>query len=280
MNVFPIKAFIIRASRIKHTSPRKGNSMFRVLKRLILLVLIVSVMGCASGVKQLETINRVVDENKRTSVAKINSLSEDIRELKKINSDLTGKLNRLSSDINKLAQEINTIKELHSQEIQELSNHITLLSDQLIRMEKKGFRPAGKTTIGSAVFRPDAYETSASYRAARDDYEAGKYDQALGEFMEILAIAPKSALADNAQYWIGECYYGLGNYLQALSEFEKVFAFEESDKKPDSQLKIALCYLKLNDSDRTARELNKVIDRYPASEAAKKAKVKITQLKK
>jgi len=222
----------------------------------------------------------MVDENMRASDAKINSLSKEISELKKINSNLTGKLNRLSSDVNRLSQKLNTIKELHSQEIQELSNHITLLSDQLIRMEKRGFRPGGKTTTGSAVFRPDAYETSASYSAALDDYEAGKYDQALGGFNEILAFAPKSALVDNAQYWIGECYYGLGNYLQALSEFEKVFAYEKSEKKADSQLKIALCYLKLNDHDKVARELNKVIEKYPSSEAAKKAKITITRLKK
>jgi len=102
--------------------------------------------------------------------------------------------------------------------------------------------------------------------------------RALAEFDRLLREAPMSEWSDNAQYWKGECYYGLRKYQQALIEFTKVFAFSNTDKADDAQIKIANCHIKLGERDRALAALRKLIDEYPDSEYVPTVRDKIKQL--
>lgn len=104
------------------------------------------------------------------------------------------------------------------------------------------------------------------YQEARQDYTAHQYRDAVQKFEGLLATNSQHSLSDNCQYWIGESYYGLGNFQQAVVAFEKVFTYPESNKDADAQLKLGLCYMKMNDKERAAREFQKLIDNYPTSE--------------
>jgi len=117
-----------------------------------------------------------------------------------------------------------------------------------------------------AAPQPDAFDVARTYRKARAMYGDRQYEMALGQFAEILAAAPQSTLADNAQYWVGECYYGLGKFRQSLTEFTKIFAYSQTEKADDAQLKIARCYLALGEKDRAMAAFQKLLDEYPESE--------------
>ena len=117
--------------------------------------------------------------------------------------------------------------------------------------------------LRAAALRFDAART---YREARAQYGDRQYEMALGRFAEILVAAPQSTLADNAQYWIGECYYGLGKFRQSLTEFTKIFAYSRTEKADDAQLKIARCYLALGEKDKAVAAFRKLLDEYPESE--------------
>ena len=104
------------------------------------------------------------------------------------------------------------------------------------------------------------------YQTALDAFNTGKYDRALVRFQALLSRSKDDALADNAQYWIGECYYGMKDYNKALIEFEKVFTFPKSNKKDDAQLKIGLCYIRLDDKENAQRELTRLLSKFPDSE--------------
>lgn len=116
------------------------------------------------------------------------------------------------------------------------------------------------------------------YEAARTLYKDRLYERAVKEFASILSGSPGSDLADNAQYWIGECYYGMGRFRQALTEFTKVFAYRDTEKDDDAQLKIARCYLSLGEKDRALMALRKLIDEYPESEYVANARREIRYL--
>ena len=60
------------------------------------------------------------------------------------------------------------------------------------------------------------------YRTALDSFTQENYQRAILEFEEFVANHPDHDLADNAQYWIGECYYAQKNFESAVREFEKV----------------------------------------------------------
>jgi len=104
------------------------------------------------------------------------------------------------------------------------------------------------------------------YLQALSRYQNHDYRTAVALFRELIAENDQHELADNAQYWIGECFYALKQYDQAIIEFGKVAAFPLSNKDDDAQYKIALCYLASGAAVQARRELQKLIDRFPNSE--------------
>lgn len=126
--------------------------------------------------------------------------------------------------------------------------------------------PRAKPVARAAAMRSQTLDVDRAYREAREQYGDRQYEMALGRFTEILVADPQSSLADNAQYWIGECYYGLGKFRQALTEFTKIFAYDRTEKADDAQLKIARCYLSLGEKDEAVSAFEKLLDEYPESE--------------
>ena len=116
------------------------------------------------------------------------------------------------------------------------------------------------------------------YQEAHQDYLAKRYRESMQKFEALLVMNTNHSLSDNCQYWIGEAYYGLGNYRQAIVAFEKVFSFQKSNKDPDAQLKLGLCYLLLGDRERAGRAFQRLIDNYPTSTFVSIAKRKIEEM--
>ena len=135
--------------------------------------------------------------------------------------------------------------------------------------------PATRAATKAAVGKSDAFNM---YQGALYYYRHEQYDRALVEFDRLLQKVPMSEWSDNAQYWKGECYYGLRKYQQALIEFTKVFAFNNTGKADDAQIKIANCHIKLGERDRALTALRKLLDEYPDSEYVPTARDKIKQL--
>jgi tol-pal system protein YbgF len=134
-------------------------------------------------------------------------------------------------------------------------------------------RPAGTTS-------PEENNDNAYYRAGRDSYEAGRYDEAQGHFERLLANFPDSPLADNAVYWIGECYYRRKEWSLALANFQRVTRdFPFGNKVPSAMLKIAYTQEQLGQLDAAIKTLEELIDRYSDSEEAERGRSKLQLLR-
>ena len=165
----------------------------------------------------------------------------------------------------------------------ELSNKIALFNDRIKALEDQvqslsapqqaARPPRGRKVVPSAQGR-----IKTLYQTALRDFEARRFDSALKNFSEILTSAPKDVLADNAQYWAGECQYGLKNYAQAIKEFQKVFVYPRSSKDDDAQLKIGLCYSKMGDAEKAIIELKRLTVDYPESEYVGRAEALLRDL--
>lgn len=123
--------------------------------------------------------------------------------------------------------------------------------------------PADRVTTPPA-WKTDSY--SSRYQEALQAYRAKRLGEAIQKFEALLAENAKNSLADNCQYWIGEAYYDQGQYQQAILSFEKVFSYPNSNKDDSAQLKLGLCYVKLNDQTKARDEFQKLINNYPSSE--------------
>ncbi|MFQ6114527.1 MAG: tol-pal system YbgF family protein [bacterium] len=121
-------------------------------------------------------------------------------------------------------------------------------------------------------------EYAMSYQSALDDAYAHQYVSAISQFRELLRLQDTDNLADNCQYWIGECYYAMGNFEQALAEFEKVFAFDNNNKADDAQFMIGMAYIKLGDPNLAELELQNLLTFYQESEYISRAERQLFEL--
>ena len=60
----------------------------------------------------------------------------------------------------------------------------------------------------------------ALYQTSYSDYLRGNYDLAMLGFQQYLETFPETDLADNATYWIGECFYRQQKYAEAIAEYD------------------------------------------------------------
>ncbi len=114
------------------------------------------------------------------------------------------------------------------------------------------------------------------YDQAYKDLTRGNYALSLVGFGEFLRHSPGSDLADNAQYWIGECHYAQRDYNMAIQEFLKVQeTYPRGDKVPAALLKAGFSFLALDDRASARRYLNQVVEQFPNSEEAVSARNKL-----
>ena len=129
----------------------------------------------------------------------------------------------------------------------------------------------------SASPPPPSAETL--YATALRDLTTGKYDLARQQFADYLKYYGDTALAGNAQFYIGETYYQEKDYRQAVSEYDRVLtSYPTSYKMAAAQLKKGLALLELNDREAGIRALRGVIRRYPKSEEAQRAREHLQRL--
>ncbi|MBI3066627.1 MAG: tol-pal system protein YbgF [Deltaproteobacteria bacterium] len=117
------------------------------------------------------------------------------------------------------------------------------------------------------------------YEAARRALEKKDYKLAVGRFKEFLKKHAKSKLAVNAQYWLGECHYALREFDQAIIEFDAVRRkYPQGDKVPAALLKQGYAFAELGEKVNARLILQEVVEKYPRSSEAAKAKLKLKAL--
>ena len=114
------------------------------------------------------------------------------------------------------------------------------------------------------------------YKKARNLLIEDNYLIAADLFAGFIKKFPEHDLADNAAYWLGECYYSLNNFDKAITVFKDlVTKYPKSGKVPGALLKTGFGYLSLDDSNRAHHYLKTVLRKYPFSPAAEKAEEKL-----
>lgn len=117
--------------------------------------------------------------------------------------------------------------------------------------------------------RPVAAAEQRLYDEGYTLYHRQQYVDAEAAFQTFLDSYPRSDLADNAQYWIGECRYARQDYRGALAAFrETVNRHPEGNKVPDALLKVGQTLEVIGDLKGARESYQEVERRFPDSAAA------------
>ena len=138
--------------------------------------------------------------------------------------------------------------------IAELNALVDEQDSQIQKLQKTG-APSSYASAAGAVSM-DEYKTR--YDEALSAFKARQYQQAIEYFESLLAASSSHSLADNAQFWIGECHFALRQYDAAIIDFEKVLTFPKSNKKADAQFKLVYCYLRKGNKEKAREEFERL----------------------
>jgi len=149
-------------------------------------------------------------------------------------------------------------------------------------VEKK---PAEQKTPLAAAEQKPAVVTATSlspqevYNTAYADYLKGNFDLATDGFKIYRDNFPDSPLADNALYWIGECFFSQRKFSEAVDEFNNlILDYPQGDKIAAAYLKKGLSLAELRRKDEALVVFKLLISKYPLEEEARIAQEKIKEL--
>jgi tol-pal system protein YbgF len=117
------------------------------------------------------------------------------------------------------------------------------------------------------------------YETAYADYTAGQWSLAIQGFETYLKTYPKSDLADDAQYYIGESYAGDSKYKDAAAAYEKVIReYPSSNILPEAWYKVGISYDRLGQPDKAREAFDYVVKNYPDTDAGRIARQNLDRL--
>lgn len=139
--------------------------------------------------------------------------------------------------------------------------------------------PAVSTEARKLPLRVSDGNAMLVYKSALDHLKGARHADAAAGFRDFLAKFPQHEYADNAQYWLAECYYDLKDFVTAVSEFRKVVeGYPQGNKVPDALLKVGFAYLLLGNEPAGRSTLTELVRSYPSHSAAALAGEKLGEL--
>jgi tol-pal system protein YbgF len=117
------------------------------------------------------------------------------------------------------------------------------------------------------------------YNMARSDYLKGNFELAIEGFTIYKSQFPESPLADDAIYWIGECYFSQEKYNEAIEYFnELILNYPGGDKIPAAYLKKGISLTAQEKKEEALSVFKLLITKFPLEEETKIAQQKIREL--
>jgi tol-pal system protein YbgF len=218
--------------------------------------------------------------------AQLSRIEESLKGLSATNPafELSQQIERLRSEVMQLRGQIEVLANENQAAAKRARDMYVDLDTRMKRLEQSppaAAAPAAGTA--AAAEKPAAGASEAetrAYEAAQQQRRIGNYPAAIAGFQAFIAQYPKSPLAHRAQYWIGDSQYNLRDFKSAIASQQKLIAgYSDSASVPDALLNIASCQIELGDPAAARKTLDGVVTRYPASEAAEKARRRLATLK-
>lgn len=239
----------------------------------------VSTLGTNMG-RQMESLLKTEADMQ----VKLQDLSSQIDELQAKLEDTNYRLAQLSQQIAATNQELKAFRSVPPATLPEGEAQPPAQTPPQNPGPIRGVGPTGAETAPAAPATPrtsggTGADPQALYNSAYNDYLKGSYDLALREFQEYLANFPTTDLADNATYWIGECYYRQRRFRQAVDQFDQVLErFPRSDKVAAATLKKGYALLELGERSEGVVQLRNVIRQHPTSDEANLARQRLREI--
>lgn len=248
--------------------------------------------GCVQP-QQVEVLEREQRQTKSETASLQANLADTRANLQQLQREFSSLKERLEEIRYQVGQQLDQSSRQGNQRVKELEATVAKFTEGLktqeeqLKLRDEELRDLRKGVQQHPLLPADTAEmASAENEIVRRDYEVAwrtlekrDYRSAIARFKEFLKKNPKSRLAGNAQYWIGECHYALREFDQAIIEFDAVRSrYPEGEKLPAALLKQGLAFAELGENQNARLLLQEVLEKYAQTREASQAKQKLRAL--
>lgn len=208
---------------------------------------------------------------------KLDQMSDDFRSVRESVLDMNSRMNKLDAKLTDVKNSIDVIKNPPTPPPAAVQPQGTVPPVVGTPVQPASFSGGSNPRVASGP--PPGMSAETAYTNAFRDYQGGNYDLAMQEFNDYVRYYPTTTWAPNAQYYVGDIFYRRKDYDNAIIAFDAVLEhFSDNPKTADSHLMKGKSLAALGKKDAAAREYREVINRYPDTDTAAKAKTMLKDL--
>jgi len=117
------------------------------------------------------------------------------------------------------------------------------------------------------------------YNTALADFTAGQWVLCIEGFSSYLRSFSRTDLADDAQWYVGECYQQDGKFTEAIDAYNRVITgYPKGDRVPDAYYKRGMALSAMGQADRARESFETLMKLYPDHDMARMAKQQLDRL--
>lgn len=191
--------------------------------------------------------------------------------------EFTDRLNNLFTQIQALQLRIKEIEKKLGITPKVVSNETAVVSNETISSNETAIlstNATNATNTNATITQVEKPLTEVElYEKAYSSYQQGDFKNARKLFEEYIEKFPKGKWIGQAYFWIGESYFKEKKYEEAILSYQKLIELRGwHPLKPTAMFKQAQAFKALGDIEAYKILLKKVINQYPNSKEAEKAK--------
>lgn len=175
-----------------------------------------------------------------------------------------------------------------SQEVEAMRLAIPQFTPSQPAPADSGAAPASGSAPGSAAAPPPTTPSTVlapgmtpqrMYNTSLADFTAGQWALCIEGFNQYVNAFPRNDLADDAQWYIGECYQQDGKFAEAVDAYNRVIAnYPKGDRVPDAYYKRGVALSAMGQSDRARESFETLMKNFPDHDMARMAKQQLDRL--
>lgn len=237
--------------------------------------------------EELQAIKKQMDELMgmvRALQSQQVSIQEDQKKIPTQYQILLEKLDAMNAQLSRFSMDLTEIKKASLPLLQQAE-----AAEESGKTQEEGQTPpveeeTGEEKMGEEQEEPPSplppnMSPQEIYNMAYADYLKGNFSLAIDGFKIYLDNFAQSPFADNALYWIGECYFSQNEYEEAISRYNQlILNYPLGDKVPAAYLHKGISLMELGHDEEALSVFKLMVSKYPLEEETKIAQEKIKEL--
>jgi tol-pal system protein YbgF len=278
---------------------------FQMPNKPVCLSMLLVIAGWLSACVNPQQVD-LVERDQRRLRADMGTLQGDVDGFRATLADTRATLQQMQRDLSAIKERIDETRVQVGRQIGQTSRdgdqRVKTLESRLAKLEEEAKAQAQllksredelkqlRDAALAAEQRPIVYDGYADIalgetESVRKDYENAwrsfdkkDYQAAVGRFRDFLKKNPKTRLAAAAQFWLGESYFALKEYEKAIVAYDEVRRFPQADKVAAALLKQGIAFGELGEKLNARLVLQELVEKYPQSAEAPRAKQRLKAL--